>query len=199
MWALPRHVKYSHLCILCALTTILIGLANDPRENKSATEIDPEAQRALDQIVHYQQEAQKLMAIARGDAYTARTAPAHPSSAGTGARTVPPSNRRIANAPATLPAATPTAPSSGGRLIYVSIEARVGKQICHHLASANVENSVGSVTSVAEVTEPTETSATSVTSATEVTEPTEVSTFADGGKSPARIVRNVLFLVCAAH
>ncbi|KAI1781872.1 kinase-like domain-containing protein [Ganoderma leucocontextum] len=81
------------------------------------------------------------MAAARGDAYNARTAPAQPSSGAIGMRTVPPGNRRIANAPAAPPVATAAAPSSGARLIYVCIEARVGKQVCHHLGQVSRSHS----------------------------------------------------------
>ena len=50
------------------------------------------------------------------------------------------------------------------------------------VASAKLENSVGSVISVAEITEVAEVTVGSVTSVAEVTEPTEFSNFADDGE-----------------
>lgn len=121
------------------LTTTSTGLASGEKEATVGPN-DP-AQQLLAQIAGLQQEAQKLMATARGDTYTARTAPAQPSFGGTGARTVPPGSHRIANAPAAPQTATAVAPSSGDRLIYVSVEARVGKQICHHLGQVSRSHS----------------------------------------------------------
>ncbi|PIL27237.1 hypothetical protein GSI_10381 [Ganoderma sinense ZZ0214-1] len=102
--------KETRLCGRCQ------GLASGEKDSPDADSENDTAQKILSQMAGFHQEAQKLMAAA-----------------GISTRTVPPGNRHIANAPAAPTAAMAVAPSSGDRLIYVSIEARVGKQICHHL------------------------------------------------------------------